>query len=134
MGTIQHPADWAMVTRVARMIEGNTLTSTDSQKTTMEWLLQHRGLVLEGKTDNQATTALREIFSEEDVPLSASCAKRLINAARKAGLLVREPKGFRTLTTSEREERSKIQRRWQRGKRDNTVPAYRNNARAGAAA
>jgi len=96
--------------------------------------LQHNGLLLEGKNENQQARKLCEMFDEEGVALSSSCAKRIIRDARKEGLMVPNPKGIRTLHENERHELDKKHKKDRRVASGNATPAYVNDARGAVAA
>lgn len=110
------------------------MTFTKAQDEIRELFLQHKGLVLRGKNLNEQARELCGIFDEEGVGLSSSCAKRIIRDARKAGLLLPDKKGVRTLHDNERHELDKRRRKERRASSSNMSPVYVNDSRTAVAA
>ncbi len=98
-------------------------------------LLKQNRVPLEGKNPNEQAHSLCEIFAEEEVNLSLSCAKRLIKDARKRGQLVEDDQ-LRTLSEEEREALTATKKGSVRpaSNASNRRPVYVNNSRAGVAA
>ena len=111
------------------------MTITPKQKETWDLLLKQNRIPIAGKNLNQQAHTVCEIFAEEEVSLSLSCAKRLIKDAKKHGQLVEDDQ-LRTLSEKEREALAAKKKESDRAaaSASNRRPVYVNNSRAGVAA